>query len=147
MDISIGKRFWPCVNVGGLQDCWEWNGSPSGRYGQFMIDRKNIGSHRVSWELTYGPIPIGKSILHRCDNSRCVNPFHLYVGTQADNISDRAMRNSHNQGGMPSRLSDESILKIRSMYKEKKHTQEEVAQIFGVSRPNISLIVNHKNNR
>lgn len=60
-----------------------------------------LRAHRVSWQIHFGPIPKGKLVLHKCDNKRCVNPNHLYLGTQGDNNYDRAIRNPNNQGGRP----------------------------------------------
>ena len=73
--------------------CWEWTGSIC-TYGYGRIDFFESGkvipkrAHRVMYEYSVGPIPEGKFILHKCDNRKCVNPEHLYVGTQADNMND-----------------------------------------------------------
>ena len=68
--------------------CWEWNRAidPNG-YGAARNDRK-IGAHRLSYEEFIGPIPKGMNICHSCDNTKCVNPDHLWVGTQKENIHD-----------------------------------------------------------
>jgi hypothetical protein len=84
------KRFWANVDKRGPDECWEWMASrkPTG-YGQFMVSGKMKRVHRYSWELHTGaPPPADMSLCHRCDNPPCVNPAHLFVGTQKDNIQD-----------------------------------------------------------
>jgi hypothetical protein len=86
------ERFWKKVNINDIDRCWEWLGCISLGYGHFSLNKKMIGAHRVSWILIHGDIPEGFDVLHKCDNKSCVNPNHLYLGTQADNNRDTVSR-------------------------------------------------------
>ena len=90
-------RFWARVNTsGGPNTCWPWTGARLNRgYGQVYQPNHKLLAHRVAWELECGPIPDGMSVLHQCDNPPCCNPAHLFLGTQADNISDRDQKGHH----------------------------------------------------
>ncbi len=69
--------------------CWLWTGyRNSAGYGVFALNGVKRRAHRAAWEASNGPIPTGKSILHSCDNPRCVNPLHLSVGDAIDNTRD-----------------------------------------------------------
>ncbi len=87
----VTERFWPKVSK--TPTCWIWMGAHNeDGYGLIYIEGKMIAAHRMSWELSNGPIPPSASILHKCDNPPCVNPDHLYAGTQSDNVHDMLAR-------------------------------------------------------
>ena len=128
--------------------CWEWLAYrfPSG-YGQFKIPGEEMRAHRVSYRLYVGDIPAGMCVCHQCDNPGCVNPNHLFLGTQADNIHDcRDKRRGVSPSGEKNgkiKLTDSQVLKVREKYKDGA-TQVEIAREFGVSRSGIAGIVRNR---
>ena len=91
------KRFWDKVDKS--CECWLWTAScKRNAYGGFKLDGKTVGAHRVSWAIANGPIPSGMFVCHRCDNPRCVNPAHLFLGDAKANAADRNKKKRHAHG-------------------------------------------------
>ena len=114
------KRFFDKV-VKAESGCWLWTGGNTGNgYGGFHARGSTRRAHRISWELHRGPIPRGKQVLHTCDCRLCVNPAHLYIGTNLDNIRDKVERGRTTAGrvmGRPrvyAKLTPDDVRCIRS---------------------------------
>jgi hypothetical protein len=150
----------------GEDDCWEWIACkyPSG-YGCFSGSEHY--AHRVSYCLYIGSIPKGVCVLHHCDNPSCVNPNHLFLGLQADNVRDMLQKNRRgdtrvygNRNGArihpeirqgenngSSVLTELSVVEIRKLYTRDRYHHSNIRQLstrFGVSRSTIKSIVASK---
>lgn len=142
----MAERFWTYVDVWGDDACWEWLGGRWGQmhYGRFKYRGATYSAHRVAWQLTHGQIPDGLFVLHRCDNPPCVNPSHLFLGTQKDNLVDRDRkgRSVYHRGAANSaaKLSESAVAEIRAQYKAGR-LQRDIAKDFGTTQTNVSWIV------
>ena len=143
----MNNRFWKKVDKSG--DCWIWtattkNGVKNG-YGQFRYNGKIVIAHRFSYAEKFGPIPDGMFVCHSCDMPSCVNPDHLFLGTDADNKADMYAKKRNVFGEKhPNRIMDAStILAIRAAAKSGM-SQTIIAEKYGTQRGRVSLIVNKK---
>jgi len=96
--LSVVNRFWQKVKIND-NGCWEWTGALSKGYGIMSSKRNNppFKAHRISWAIKHGKIEKGMVIRHKCDNRKCVSPYHLEVGTQKDNMRDMVKRGRYNK--------------------------------------------------
>lgn len=140
---SLSKRFWPRVQK--TATCWLWTGplnmgNPKGRcfYGHIRANGTTKPVTHAAWFLTHGKWP--KQLNHKCDNCGCVNPEHLYEGTQKQNIADRTRRGRHwaprGSDHPRAKLNEKQVKVIRAA----QVTQRFLAEIFGVSERTIQAI-------
>jgi hypothetical protein len=150
----MATRFWAKVNKDGptvradLGPCWVWTASLlSSGYGSFGCGHRNATSaaHRVAWELTRGPRN-GLFVCHRCDNRKCVNPDHLYLGTVADNGRDAASRGHTTKGTRHwrAKLTDDSVRDIRRLFAAGE-TAVRLAERFDVVPQTVHRVVSRRN--
>lgn len=130
-------------------DCRNWSRSKNNNgYATIGIGGRTILAHRVSYRAFKGRIPQGMNILHSCDNRLCVNPDHLRIGTQKDN-----MRECSDKGRLKivhglhfgerhsfSRLTNSQVTQIKQMLASGELTQQAIADRFGVTNSHVSMI-------
>lgn len=122
-----------------INGCWEWNKYlNSDGYAHFKWRGKTIAAHRCAWELTNGSIPKGMLVLHHCDVRHCINPEHLFLGTDADNMKDAAVKNR-----LIHKLALLDISEIRRLYIE-GFRQIEIAKMFSICQGHVSKIISRK---
>lgn len=147
------KRFQAFVDKSG--ECWEWQGYKNNRgYGTFLLKRKLVLAHRISWMIEHGSIPDGLEVCHGCDNPSCVRPDHCFLGTQADNNRDMWGKGRGRGGGggvnhvkgsahAHTHLTDSDIRTMRAL-REAGVKIRILADRFDVSTSNVCFIVNRK---
>lgn len=127
-----------------MSGCWLWTGAVTGRgYGSMQAHGKVHYTHRLSWAIHRGPIPDGLCVLHTCDVRCCVNPDHLFLGTNADNTADMCAkgRDRHPKGERHPRakLTWDDVREIRAS----ALSHRALARLFGISHSRIHSIRAH----
>ena len=118
--------------------CWEWSGTTGTfGYGAFSINNGTMKAHRYSYELHYGSIPKGMKVCHTCDNPSCVNPEHLFLGTQSDNMKDMLNKDRSGAAKLTIQLVSEILMWLKLGY-----TVVDIAASYNVSYSAISHIKN-----
>lgn len=130
----------------GPDACWPWTGGLSKGYGKLTVGKVALAAHRVAYALTRGPVPSDVSVLHRCDNKKCCNPAHLFLGTQADNMIDMLLkgreRNGHQPGRRPAaKLTAADVVDIRGAHEDGEFTLEQLSDQYAISVTQVRRIV------
>jgi len=157
------RSFWKKVSVV-EGSCWIWTGAIHGTgYGIICINGRHTSPHRVSWLIHNGDIPDDLICCHRCDVRACVNPAHIFLGTQADNMNDKADKGRCNpacgdrngsrtrpdrlargEANPRAKLTEDKVRKIRDIYALGKTSGRRIAKSFGVCPDVISSILRRK---
>jgi hypothetical protein len=145
---SVAERFWPKVDKRGHDECWLWTGprTPKG-YGAFFYGR-HMNAHRAAFQLHTGQDLRSSKVLvcHRCDNPPCVNPAHLFLGTNADNRADMKAKGRGRSGTKPgedsghNKVTEAEVIEIRRRCRAGER-QYDVAAVFGIAQGTVSDII------
>lgn len=142
------KKFWSLVDRRSDGECWNWLGYYiKDGYGRIKIHGKNILAHRLAYTLTYGKIPDGMLVCHTCDNRACINPSHLFIGTDLDNSRDMYSKGrevilvGEDQGN--SKLTSYQVMLIRQLV-DSGSSYAELGRRFNVNETTIGNIAKRK---
>ena len=142
---TVEERFWSKVDRRGDDECWEWQASLSrGGYGQFMLEGKPRRASRMAWRMAHGSDAGLLCVCHTCDNRKCVNPNHLFLGTHADNLADmRAKGRAPSRKGermIRRKLTPEQAARAAQMLADGV-TKTAIGRVYGVHRGTIDNTV------
>lgn len=134
LSVRFERQYIPEPNSG----CWLWTGAVDGRgYAAIKDGQRMRRASRVSWELNRGSFDAKLKLLHKCDNPLCVNPEHLFLGTNLDNTRDMfAKGRAHDRRGNNAKLTPKIVVEVRSS----KLSGRKLAAQFGVTPATISLV-------
>lgn len=142
---AYGDRYQPVPWSG----CWIWTGSQHGQgYGLVRINKKTIKAHRISYEMHTGLSAKGKVVRHKCDVPECVNPDHLEIGTQGDNVRDMMDRDRNvcrprfGEQNPMSKLNESQVRLMRKEYAAGGISQQKIAEKYGVTAMTANRCIN-----
>lgn len=137
------ERFWEKVTKSGEDGCWNWTACTTRGYGRIGFKGKILRPHRVAKYLDKSTNIDSYQANHTCHNTKCVNPEHIYLGTQAENHQDTIENGSHASGESHgnAKLSDEEVRHIRKIYNNTGKSQKEIADMFDITQRHVSRLV------
>lgn len=139
----IKERLLSKITVDDSTGCWNWNkGKDKNGYGQIAYpEAGEYRAHRVSYLVFVGKIPAGSFVCHRCDNPSCINPSHLWLGTNDDNMADMVekRRSARRESNPASKLKEADVSEIKRLI-AKGGSNRAIAADFGVTHRIVSLI-------
>lgn len=138
---SLSDRFWEKVTK--TDGCWLWTANMNKKgYGRLWLNGRNEFAQRVSWYLHFGKRDEALLVLHKCDTPSCVNPDHLFLGTNADNMLDKRLkgRSAKGEGNGNRKLTNEQIIAIRNS----QGSVKEISQQFNIDKTQVYNIQSRK---
>ena len=136
------KRFFSAVTIDD-NGCWNSPFDRSAKYARIWCAGRHMLAHHYAWIVAYGEIPDGMCVLHHCDNPKCVNPKHLFLGTNQDNVNDKMKKGRHKtlKGTKHpnAKLNNHQILMIKKALRS-RISQRKIAEIYNVSQGTITKI-------
>jgi len=151
--VSDEQRILKNIAIDAETDCWIWTKATKNGYGRLIIGsrsdgtRKVVSAHRFSYETFIGVITSGLHVCHICDNRKCVNPDHLFLGTQQQNNADRDLKGRnvvrYGEKNSKTKIPDSELNNIKLLYKNGASSRE-IAKLYNCNKSTVLDIVNGK---
>ena len=152
--MEIKERLMSRIKINPRTQCWEWQGNTRGGYGRLTVGSRTDGTrctasaHRISYETFVGPIPDNMEVCHKCDNRKCINPEHLFLGTRADNMADRENKHRNvvktGESNPRAKLRQKDVMDLRQRRFLYGTTYDELAKEYGVHKGTVMNAVKGK---